>query len=216
MHYYVITGGPLTSKAADIIGKDHVIAADRGIDFCLKYCITPEMAVGDMDSVSEEGLESIKETGIPIMKYPVEKDMTDTEIALTFIPEDDSVTVVCPLTGRLDHIIANIQISAKLYSEGRNIVLDDGVTEVNFLSGNDSVTLKLDKWGNDSSVSLVPLSADKNVEGVTLKGLYYPLDNATLSFGKSLSFSNRPKDGVSEFTVSIKEGLLAVIVTNNE
>ena len=214
MHYYVITGGPLTSKAADFIVKDHVIAADRGIDFCFKYGITPELAVGDMDSVSEEGLDSIKKSGIPIKTYPVEKDMTDTEIALSFVPKEAGVTVVCPLTGRLDHIIANIQIAASLYSEGRDIVLDDGVTEVHFLSGNDKVTLNLDKWGSKSSVSLVPLSSDKNIEGVTLNGLYYPLDNATLSFGKTLSFSNKPKDGVSEFTVSIKEGLLAVIVTD--
>lgn len=211
MRYYVVTGGPLTDKASFVIGEGRVIAADRGIDFCLKYGIKPYLALGDMDSVSSEGLEAIKKTGIEIKTYPVEKDFTDTEIALTLIPENEPVTVVCPLNGRLDHIIANLQIGSALHSEGRDIKLDDGCTEVYFLSGTESVTIGTDRWGIESAVSVVPLTPE--VKGVTLKGLYYPLEDGIIETGKSLSFSNRPAEGVSEFSVSIKEGRAAVIVS---
>ena len=216
MHYYVVTGGPLTSKAKEIFGEGIVIAADRGIDFCLKYGITPAMAVGDMDSVSASGLEQIKRSGIPVKTYPVEKDMTDTEIALSFVPEDCDITIVCPLNGRLDHVMANLELSASLHASGRNIILDDGITEVHFLSGLDKVTIGLDKWGSDSAVSIVPLSSDKKASGVTTEGLYYPLNDANIEFGKTLSFSNKPAERASQVVVSLKEGLLAVIVSRAE
>ena len=211
MRYYVVTGGPLTSKASEILGEGKVIAADRGIDFCLKYGIRPDLAVGDMDSVSEAGLETIKKDGVKIETYPVEKDFTDTELALTYVPDNEEITLVCPLNGRLDHIIANLQIASSLHAEGRDIILDDGCSEVHFLSGTESVTVKTDRWGSESAVSVVPLSSV--VKGVTLEGLYYTLDNAEIYFGKTLSFSNKPAEGVSEFTVSIKEGNAAVIVS---
>ena len=211
MHYYVITGGPLTGEASKVIGNGEVIAADGGIDFCVRYGIKPAFAVGDFDSVSPEGLEAIKQTGIPIKTYPVEKDMTDTELALSFIPEDADITVVCPLTGRLDHIIANLQICACLHEKGRNIVLDDGVTQVRFLAGIDSITTDTSRWGADTSVSLVPLTG--KVSGVTTANLYYPLSDAALEFGRSLSFSNKPVENAPNISVSTAEGLLAVITS---
>ena len=213
MRYYVVTGGPLTDEASRIIGEGKVIAADRGIDFCLRHDIRPDLAVGDMDSVSEAGLEAIKKAGVKIETYPVEKDFTDTELALTFVPDDEQITVVCPLNGRLDHIIANLLMASSLHTEGRDVILDDGITEVHFLSGTESVTVKTDRWGINSAVSVVPLSPV--VKGVTLTGLYYPLEDAEIYSGKTLSFSNKPAEGVSEFTVSIKEGNAAVIVSRD-
>ena len=214
MRYYVVTGGPLTSKASEIIGEGKVIAADRGIDFCLKYDIKPDLAVGDMDSVSDAGLDAIKKSGIKIETYPVDKDYTDTELALSFVPDNEKITVVCPLNGRLDHIIANLQIASLLHAEGKEITLDDGCSEVYFLSGPETVTIRTERWGSETAVSVVPLSSV--VKGVTLKGLYYPLENGDIYFGKTLSFSNKPAEGVSEFTVSVKEGNAAVIVSRAE
>lgn len=211
MRYYVVTGGPLTSAAAKVIGDGEVIAADGGIDFCVNNGIKPSFAVGDFDSVTPSGLEKIKSIGIPIKTYPVEKDMTDTELALSFIPDGNDITVVCPLTGRLDHIIANLQMASSLHSEGKNIVLDDGVTQSFFLSDKESLTMDVSRWGNESSVSLVPLSV--NVSGITTSGLYYPLNNETIEFGKTLSFSNKPVENAESISVSTAEGLLAVIIS---
>ena len=211
MHYYVITGGPLTPEAAKVIGEGEIIAADGGIDFCVNNGIKPSSAVGDFDSVSPEGLETIKRSGIPVKNYPVEKDMTDTEIALSFIPDGNEITVVCPLNGRLDHIIANLQLCASLHADGKDIVLDDGVTQVLFLSGKESLNADISRWGNETSVSLVPLSNE--VSGVTTGGLYYPLNDASIGFGKTLSFSNKPVKDATSISVSTVNGLLAVILS---
>ena len=213
MHYYVVTGGPLTDKAFDVIKGGKVIAADRGIDFCRKHGIVPDLAAGDMDSVTNAGLKFLKEHDIPVKTFPVEKDMTDTELSVAMVPSKSRITVVCPLNGRIDHVIANLQLAASLHAKGRDIVLDDGVTEVFFLSGNETVNVKLDRWGDDSAVSLIPLSFGNNVEGVTTKGLYYPLNDGTIECGKTLSFSNKPEKGVSRFSATIKSGILAVVIT---
>ena len=215
MRYYVVTGGPLTSKAADVIKDGSVIAADKGIDFCFEHGFMPVLAVGDMDSVSKAGLERLSNSGIPVKTFPVEKDMTDTELAVSLVPEGNEITVVCPLNGRLDHVTANIQLAAGLHRNGKDIRLDDGVTEVYFLSGNDEISLNLDRYGDDSAVSLVPLTFDKAVTGVTTEGLYYPLADADIKCGKTLTFSNKPVSGVSKIKVSIKDGLMAVMVSNS-
>ena len=211
MRYYVVTGGPLTPSAASVIGEGEIIAADGGIDFCIDNGINPSFAVGDFDSVSASGLEKIKNSDIPIKTYPVEKDMTDTEIALSFIPDGNDITVVCPLTGRLDHIIANLQMASLMHSEGKSIVLDDGITQAYFLSGKDSLTVDVSRWGNESSVSLVPMTAQ--ISGITTEGLYYPLNNGTIEFGKTLSFSNKPVLNASKISVSTENGALAVIIS---
>ena len=214
MHYYVITGGPLTSKAAEVIKDGEIIAADKGIDFCFEHGFRPVLAVGDMDSISPSGLERLERSGIPVKTFPVEKDMTDTELAVSFVPEGDEITVVCPLNGRIDHVTANIQLAAALHRDGRDIRLDDGVTEVRFLSGSEKISLKMDRYGNGSAVSLVPLSFDNDVTGVTTEGLYYPLTDAVIKCGKTLTFSNVPISGVTEISVSISGGLMAVMVSN--
>lgn len=216
MHYYVVTGGPLSAKAVTVIKGGKVIAADKGVDFCRRHEIVPCLAVGDMDSVSLAGLRYLEKSKIPTKTYPVEKDMTDTEIAISFVPRKDKITVVCPLNGRLDHVTANIQLAAALHAEGRDIKLDDGVTEVRFLKGPDQVTVKMDRYGDESAVSLVPLSFDKKVTGVTTEGLYYPLSNGTVECGKTLSFSNKPVSGANKVKVSINSGIMAVIVSHSE
>ena len=213
MHYYVITGGPLSSEAAGVVGNGYVIAADAGIDYCIDHGITLDLALGDMDSVSGSGLEKIKSSGIPIKIYPVEKDQTDTEIAVSLVPEGNSITLICPLSGRLDHVIANLQMAGTLHAEGRDITLDDGITTVRFLSGDESADFNIDRWGEDSAVSLIPLMSDRNITGVSTEGLYYPLDNAAIEFGKTLSFSNKPVKSAKSFKVSIKEGLLGVVIS---
>ena len=210
MHYYVITGGPLTPEAAGVIGEGEVIAADAGIDFCIAHGIKPSFAIGDFDSVTPSGLEQIRQSGVPLKTYPVEKDMTDTELALSMIPSDAEVTVICPQSGRLDHTIANIQLASRLHSEGRNITLDDGITSVQFLSDGESLFADLTRWGDESAVSLVPL--DKTIIGVTTEGLYYSLNNENLEFGSTLSYSNKPEEGASKARISIVQGHLAVIV----
>lgn len=63
--------------------EDFIIGADRGALFLISHGYTPDIAVGDFDSVSPEALQQI-EAGSKktITCDPVDKDLTDSEMAL--------------------------------------------------------------------------------------------------------------------------------------
>lgn len=220
MLYLIVTGGPLPNEASSVINgaaerKDGavVIGCDGGCDFLALRGIIPDIAVGDMDSISDNGMDFLKANNVFIERYPVEKDWTDTEIALGKTEADDDVIILAPVTGRIDHIIANIQLALKLRSSGRNILITDGITYCYPLCGEDSVTVDTGSFTEPVAVSLVPWNFDVPVKGVTTKGLYYSLNDHDLMAGSTFSFSNCPVKDAKEFTVSVRSGMLLVTVT---
>ena len=62
------------------------------------------------------------------------------------------------------------------------------------------------------AISLIHVSDE--VTGVTTKGLYYPLDDATIVRGSSFTNSNDLSEGSSSFSVSVNSGELLVVVTD--
>lgn len=219
MRYIIITGGPLPEESAKLIkdisdsNEDTVlIACDGGCDILARHIIVPDLVVGDMDSISKEGLDFINSNNVFIEKYPVEKDWTDSEIALSKT-EDDEVILVTPDSGRLDHVIANLQLALKFKKDGKKITITDGITYCYPLSGEDSVEVDVSTLKKPVSVSLVPWDFSEPVTGVTTEGLYYPLKDAELNAGSTFSFSNHPTDENGRIAIKIKGGLLLVIVT---
>ena len=219
MRYIVVTGGPLTDKAAELVkilsgtSEDVVIiACDQGCDILARHDIVPDIVVGDMDSISEEGLKFIKSHNVFTEKYPVEKDQTDSEIALEKT-EGSDVYLITPFSGRPDHLIANIQLVLGLRREGRKVIIADGKTYCYPLYGEDSVEIDISSFDKPLSVSLVPWEFGSPVTGVTTKGLYYPLDGQDLVAGRTFSFSNHPVSKNGPIAVSIRAGLLLVMVT---
>ena len=80
MRYVVVTGGPLTDEAAELVKRLSdtsedvvIIACDEGCDFLARHEIVPDIVVGDMDSISEDGLKFIESHNVFAEKYPVEK-----------------------------------------------------------------------------------------------------------------------------------------------
>ena len=219
MRYIIVTGGPLPEESAKLINEQKssdedivLIACDGGCDILARHNIVPDLVVGDMDSISAKGLDFINSHNVFIEKYPVEKDWTDSEIALGKT-EDEEVILVTPDSGRLDHVIANLQLALKFKAEGKKITITDGITYCYPLSGEDSIEIDVSRMKKPLSVSLVPWDFSRPVTGVTTKGLYYPLDNAELNAGSTFSFSNHPTDYNGRIAVEIKGGLLLVIVT---
>jgi len=219
MRYVVVTGGPLTDEAAELVKRlsgtsDDVviIACDEGCDFLARHEIVPDIVVGDMDSISEDGLKFIESHNVFTEKYPVEKDQTDSEIALEKT-EGSDVYLITPFGGRPDHLIANIQLVLGLRREGRKVIIADGKTYCYPLYGEDSVDIDISSFDKPLSVSLIPWEFGSPVTGVTAKGLYYPLEDRDLNAGSTFSFSNHPVSKNGQIAVSIRSGLLLVMVT---
>ena len=221
MRCVIVTGGPLPDEASDVIKgfvsdpDTRLIACDSGCDYLSGISIVPSIVIGDMDSITDSGLEFINANSIPVEKYPVEKDWTDTEIALMKTDCTDEVILICPVTGRIDHVLANLGLAVKYRAEGRKITVTDGVTTCIPMAGEDRAEFSVEFFEGGAAVSLVPFSFDVPVTGVTTEGLYYPLTDAALTAGSSFSFSNHPVKGAKKISVSIKSGKLLLIVTKS-
>lgn len=129
IHIVIFTGGlyPAPEKTAcfwknPLHGQpDYVIAADSGLDACLEYNryftglydFNPHKILGDFDSISSrdllkdfEGLEGV------IEDFPMDKDFTDTELAIyrAFEYAEKNfglpyITLIGGDGGRIDHLL---------------------------------------------------------------------------------------------------------------
>ena len=211
MRIAIVTGGPVFDEAAEIVrGSDRIICADSGADFCIEHGIVPDEVLGDMDSISAGVFEMIRSRRIPFKTYPSHKDVTDTEIALESCPEGSEITLVCSLTGRIDHELSNLSLLIKYKEAGFDITATDGRSDIIPMSGEDS--LKVEGIDGKVVISIIPFGCDK-IEGVTTEGLIYPLENATIDALGSLSVSNELSEGASGFEIRTGSGRALVTIS---
>lgn len=178
--------------------NDYIICADGGYDHAVKMGISPDILIGDFDSVSE--LPKTSE----IIKYPERKDFTDGELAVKYAVEHgfDEVLLLAMTGDRADHTITDIL----LLTQCKNGCIADDNNEIYLLR--DSVTISGDKG---DTVSIVPVDGD--VGGITTQNLEYPLCNETLYFGESRGVSNVMT--AEECVITAKKGMGLVIKVRN-
>ena len=61
---------------------DLIIAADGGGMHLAAAGLIPDVVIGDMDSIAPGVLAKFENSGSQILRYPVEKDETDLELAM--------------------------------------------------------------------------------------------------------------------------------------
>ena len=183
------------------VHSDYVIAADAGYAALTAHGITPDLVVGDFDSLG----------GVPehpnIVQTPVEKDDTDMMTAVRQgLSQGCKVFVIDGgLGGRVDHIAANLQtlaFIAKMNARGCLLGREMSATAIT----NGRIDFTADAIGRLSVFCL-----GEKAKGVTLTGLKYPLNNATLTCDFPLGVSNEFTGLPS--TVSVCEGTLIIMWT---
>jgi thiamine pyrophosphokinase len=211
MHVVIFAGGTLRSgKAVDaaIASADLVIAADSGAATALDYGCTPKILVGDFDSLDAVPLQQLQAQGSQVIRAAVEKNETDTELAIQIAIEQgaSTITLLGALGGaRFDHTMANILLLAGIETVPVRIV--DGPAVCWLLRGPGSTTIN---GQADDLLSLLPLTSEAT--GVHTAGLYYPLQGETLRFGRPRGVSNVLIQ--EQAIVSLDSGLLLIIHTN--
>jgi thiamine pyrophosphokinase len=184
---------------------DLVIAVDGGIRHLLGMNITPDILIGDLDSVSPESLVWCQSRKVEIKKYPAEKDQTDFELALDHAMNCvlGELIVYGALGGRIDHTLANIG----LLGNPRYLEMDVRIiTEremVFFIRQKTTITGKVGQ-----TISLIPWG--EPVTGVTTTGLEYPLKNETLFPDRSRGISNVISS--ESACIQFKEGKLLCVI----
>lgn len=188
-----------------LLPDDTLVCADGGTRHCLALGLTPDVVVGDLDSVGQDVVAELARLEVAVERHPTDKDQTDLELALERALRDgaDEVLLLGALGGRLDQTLANLLILAQRPWPAP-IRLAEGKQIAQVLRGGDSLTVDAPPG---STVSVVPLSA--LVTGITYHGLKYPLIDATLRLGSTRGISNEV--AASPITVRIARGLLLVV-----
>lgn len=179
--------------------EDIVIAADGGYDSLISHGITPNLLIGDCDSVNEVP------KGVRLLRFPVEKDDTDSFLAyregrrLGF----DRFEIYGGTGGREDHTLANLSLLLFAAREGAVARLH-GERNVSCVIYNDSLTLSLTR---DKHISVFAFGGE--ARGVTISGAYYEAKDITLTPEFPLGASNLSTG--RDVTVSVCEGALLIM-----
>ena len=130
----VLGAMPITAQEAqDIAGlpRCFLICADAGLENARAYGLTPDLTLGDFDSLAggEPDIEGEKLT------FPVEKDDTDTMLGIKEGLDRGyrRFLLYGSLGGRLDHTIANIASLRYLLDHGARAVHDEDAERVHEL-----------------------------------------------------------------------------------
>ena len=155
-----------------------VIAADRGVDRALALGLRVDLAIGDFDSVTPEGLAAAEADGARVERHPAAKDATDLELALdaALALEPARIVVIGSGGGRLDHLLGVVLLLGHERYASAQIEAYLGDSHLHFVRG----TCRLVGTPGDL-VSLVPLHGP--CDGVRTEGLEYPLLGETLPAG---------------------------------
>ena len=205
---WVVAGGSCSAEqlAREGCGDEYIICADSGAEVVMAAGLTPRMLVGDFDSLDPRMLARLRMTGVTVLEFPVKKDASDVELALeqAILLRPEQLILWGGWGSRWDHSLVNVHLLAglaKAHSK-MGIKMVDTHNVLRFVS-------KRYDWKGPvgSPVSLLPYS--RWVEGVTSRGLYYPLKDQTLKRESSLGISNRTCEECSG--IEVREGLLMLM-----
>ena len=190
-----------------------LVAADSGMEWFMRNReFIPDLAVGDFDSLSEEGkkyMESLN--GLKIIRLKPEKDDSDTQSAMNYAIQNGAkrITILGATGNRVDHLMANFGILVLAKNQGVEVILADQYNYMKLVSDGEIIK-KSEQFGK--YISFFPLGGD--VTGLTLEGFKYSLDHYRLTTADSgLTVSN---EIVSEKAkVTYQSGTLLMIMSRD-
>lgn len=212
----IVTGGSIDDAFVlrQLEGNEYktVIACDSAIDFFWRNRLFPDLILGDFDSAGADAADFFKgQARVRFERFPAEKDWTDTELAVRRALEDGPSRIdLVGATGgnRIDHMLGNIQLLALALGEGAAMFLLDTHNRIRLLAEGCRIA-RSEQYGD--FISLLPFGG--TVYGVTLRGMKYPLNLATLTPDITLGISNEIVDETAE--ISFSEGKLLMIETRD-
>jgi thiamine pyrophosphokinase len=194
-----------------ILPNDTVIAADGGAQYCILLGITPDVLIGDFDSIADIMLAEFQQAGTQIIQHPARKDFTDLELAVQHARSIGAVEILVlgALGARWDQTLANLLLIASERFRDVDIKLMDGEQEIILVR--EGIAHKITGKPGDI-VSLIPLS--DHVQGISTEGLEYPLHDEPLLFGATRGISNVLIDRSAMIT--LKQGALLCVIIHGK
>ncbi len=187
---YIFANGQIddpTGLAIAPADGDIMIAADGGAKWCFHLGYTPDVLIGDLDSIDDADLERLKAGGAEIHRFPTGKDQTDLELALSLARARGCMRarIIGALGGRTDMLLANVFLLLTPLARQLTTIIVEPHQHIHCLTGGHRLTIQ----GNPGDgLSLLPIGGD--ARGIATQGVTYPLTDATLPAGTSRGVSN--------------------------
>lgn len=204
MRALIVLGGDLPS--AQLLRRcageaELTIAADRGLEAFCAAGLTPDILLGDMDSVSEDVLSHMQSVS-EIDRLPCIKDDTDGVHALDVAIARGAthITLLGALGGRMDHALANLMLLVRAHRKGAAAQILSETVRIARVDG-----CMLLRGAKGDTASLLPLGEAK---GVSLQGFFYPLERHDLNSAYPLGMSNVVVQDEAQITVESGDLLL--------
>ena len=198
-------GLPDLEKARALIrADDFILCADGGTRHALALGLTPDLVIGDMDSLTKDERRKIEDAGVEMIEFPRDKNETDLELALQYALDKnpEAILIIAALGGRLDQTLGNIFLLSDSRLSTLDCRLDDGTEEIFFCRDQAKV-----EGRSGDLVSLIPWQG--KAEGIETQNLKWPLSGETLYPEKTRGISNEMSAAVA--SVKIKSGLLLIV-----
>ncbi len=207
LHVLIIGSAPTDPEQLRRLCSDaqYLICADGGGDAAVRAGMTPDLLLGDMDSISPQSLERLREAGVRVVEHRPEKDKTDIELALdtALALGATRITVAGALGGvRLDHSLGNLLLLSMPELRGIDTCMVSGHTLAQAVWADAVIEGRAGDY-----VSLFPLT--DHVLGVRTEGLRYPLHGETLHRAYTRGVSNELVGDAASITLT--DGCLLVI-----
>ena len=203
MKAFIYTGGNIYPEniTEHPKGDDLIIAADSGCRNAIKLGVTPNIVLGDLDSLEEKVIPDSAE----LLRVPAEKDFTDTQLAIdTALKKGaNDIVIVGGLGGRLDHTLSNLGILEDLSAKRVHAVMLDGKNRIRYINSTSTLIAR----SGYRYLSLLCLS--EKAKGVSVEGCKYPLKNATLERRFQYAVSNEIVGNCA--LISVRKGGVFVI-----
>ncbi|WP_187968556.1 thiamine diphosphokinase [Aquibium microcysteis] len=197
--FAILLGGDLvrTPRLDAALSQARVIAADSGIRHAATLGLTPELWIGDFDSVT--AAEIAENAGIERDMHPPEKDSTDGELAAeAAIARGATRLIMVGAFGgeRADHAFLHMTAAIRLAERGLPVLLSSGSEE--------GAPLLPGEHGFDyPDGTLFSILAFSPLAGLSVSGAKWPLTEVELAFGSSLTLSNAVR---GRLRVSLRQG----------
>lgn len=203
----IIGAGDVNAEKLSEFKKIFIIAADGGYVNLIRMHKTPDVLIGDFDSLLEAGIseEMLPMNQFEICRLPCEKDETDILAAIKHGMKlgYNKFHIFGGTGDRIDHIFANIQCLTFLANHGCEALLYGMDFEACVLK--DSVM----KFKEETQGTVSIFCLGETAQGVTLEGLKYPLNDVVLNYDDPIGVSNEFIGKKS--SIQVKKGLLLII-----
>lgn len=202
MRCVIISGSPDTNVEeikSLCTSDDFIVCADSGYSFAKKAGLTPNLIIGDFDSLKEELPQNTE-----IVKLNTHKDDTDTEHCVMECIRRGykDFLLLGSIGGRTDHTFANIATLAFLSEYNYNGIARNNGEEIRILKEGSY------EMNNKKGLifSVFPYGCES--VNVTYKGAEYMLNNKTLTYNVSRGISNVFVDDEAEITINRGRAIL--------